>query len=91
MARQKEDAPVSRRDLLQGAALLTGFAATIAVSANQAAAAAKLSHAAAKYQDTPKNGQACSTCVYFEPPAACKLVISPVSPMGWCELYKVRG
>jgi hypothetical protein len=50
----------------------------------------KLSHEASKYQDQPKDGQQCSTCVQFEPPSACKTVESPISPNGWCQLYVAK-
>jgi hypothetical protein len=50
----------------------------------------KLTHEISKYQDTPKNGQKCSTCVQFEPPASCKIVVDPISPDGWCQLYAAK-
>jgi hypothetical protein len=79
---------ISRRAILHGAAALAGLAAAFA--AEEAGAQTKLSHAVAKYQDTPKNGQKCSTCVNFVPPAACKIVASPISPNGWCQFYAAK-
>jgi hypothetical protein len=40
-----------------------------------------------QYQPTPKDGAKCSTCVNFDPPAACKIVAGKISPEGWCIAY----
>jgi hypothetical protein len=50
----------------------------------------KVTHEVAKYQEEPKNGQQCSTCVQFEAPSGCKIVESPISPNGWCQLYSAK-
>jgi hypothetical protein len=55
-----------------------------------ALAQTKLSHEQAKYQDTPKNGQKCSTCIQFVAPASCKLVADPIKPDGWCQFYGAK-
>ena len=56
--------------------------------AGQAAAQqTKLSQALSKYQDTPKNGQQCSTCSHFVAPASCAIVVDPIAPQGWCQFY----
>jgi len=45
------------------------------------------------YQDQPKDGQNCATCVQFIPGAkpgasgACQIVQGPISPNGWCIEY----
>jgi hypothetical protein len=80
---------ISRRTIVQGAATLAGLAAASVASldANNAGAQTKLSHAVAKYQDGPKNGQECSTCVNFVSPAACRIVASPIGPHAWCQFY----
>ena len=45
------------------------------------------------YQDRPKDGQMCATCVQFIPAAKpgasseCQIVEGPVSPAGWCIEY----
>lgn len=79
----------SRRSLLKGMSIAAGAASLGAVvRPNQAAAqATKLTHAVAKYQDQPHDGQECSTCVQFEPPGSCKIVESPISTHGWCQFY----
>ena len=42
----------------------------------------KLTHEVAKYQETPKDDQKCSTRIQFVTPASCKLVVDPISPDG---------
>jgi hypothetical protein len=89
MAKEAHDSKgISRRAIMRGAMTLAGIAASLA--AENARAQTKLSHAVAKYQDTPKNGQQCSTCVNFVPPSACKIVASPISPRGWCQFYAAK-
>ena len=62
-----------------------------------ARAQAKASKAAMKYQDQPKDGQRCDSCMQFLPgPKAgangtCKVVDGPISPNGWCIAYVKKG
>jgi High potential iron-sulfur protein len=58
--------------------------------ARSALAQTKLTHEAAKYQETPKNNQKCSTCVQFIAPASCKIVADPINPNGWCQFYGAK-
>jgi hypothetical protein len=58
-----------------------------ASAATGAKAQDKLDPKAVQYQDTPKDGLKCSTCVNFEPPNACKFVSGVISPDGWCAAY----
>jgi len=80
---------ISRRTIVQGAGALAGLATGFVVSldANDAGAQTKMSHEVAKYQDSPKNGQECSTCTNLVPPDACRIIASPISPHGWCQFY----
>jgi hypothetical protein len=80
---------ISRRTIVQSAVTFAGLAAAFVPSleVNDAGAQSKLAHAVAKYQDGPKNGQECSTCVNFVPPAACQIIASPIGPHGWCQFY----
>lgn len=73
---------ISRRLILKSVPAVTGALAAVALAGRQALAQTKLSHADAKYQDSPKNGQQCSTCVQFLPPSSCKIVADPISPNG---------
>jgi hypothetical protein len=78
-----------RRILLKNAAILTGLAAAPWLARAQA----KASKQAMQYQDQPKNGQRCDTCMQFVPgakpnaPGTCKVVDGPISPSGWCIAY----
>jgi hypothetical protein len=76
---------MSRRTALTSAAL--AFAAAAGTAVTRANAQQKLTQAAAKYQDQPKEKQSCAVCVNFEPPNACKFVEGTISPNGWCMLF----
>ncbi len=80
---------VSRRTVLQRVAAVAAAAPVIAavVNAPQAMAGAKMSQSAAKYQDTPKDGQRCDGCALWQAPDACKSVSGTIKPEGWCKLY----
>ena len=62
---------ISRRSLLKGAPVVAATAVSLGCLTPGEATAqqSKLSQALSKYQDTPKNGQQCSTCSRF--PRAC--------------------
>lgn len=77
-----------RAILLNSASIAGGF--ILAPVASGASAQTKLTHEVAKYQDTPKDGQKCSTCIQFVEPASCKLVVDPISPDGWCQFYGAK-
>ena len=80
----------SRRTiLLDGISIAVGGLVSVRY-ASEAQAQTKLSHEQAKYQDTPKNGQKCSTCIQFVAPASCKIVADPIKPDGWCQFYGAK-
>jgi hypothetical protein len=72
--------------MLQHAICLTGGAVVLGAAAD-AAAAPKISKAAAGYQDHPNGDKRCDRCVQFQPPDACKMVEGPVSPQGSCRIF----
>jgi hypothetical protein len=78
---------ISRRGLLRGAALVAGGGAALAVGASASATQMKVGQSAAHYQTTPKGNARCNNCSQWLPPTDCKVVLSPVSPTGWCSLY----
>ncbi len=81
---------ISRRRMLTivaGAAGTSIGAATIVGTPTRAAAAAKVSQKAVKYQDTPKGEQHCDNCLHFEAPSSCQTVDGTISPQGWCMIY----
>ena len=81
----------SRRTiLLNSVSIAAGGFVLSAPAARTALAQTKLTHEVAKYQDTPKDDQKCSTCILFEAPASCKIVVDPISPDGWCQFYGAK-
>jgi hypothetical protein len=80
----------SRRAILLNSASIAGGFILSAPAARTASAQTKLTHEVAKYQDTPKDGQKCSTCIQFVEPASCKLVVDPISPDAWCQFYAAK-
>jgi len=89
-ARAAKLSPVSRRDLLRGAAVTVGAAAIVA--GTMLPAEAKMTEKAAAYQDTPnKDGANCASCALFQAPSSCTLVDGTVSPNGWCRFYSKKS
>jgi hypothetical protein len=84
---------VRRRVVLKNAAAV----AVATAFARSALAQAKASKQAMKYQDEPKEGQRCDTCLQFIPGpnpranGACKVVDGQISPSGWCIAYVKKG
>jgi len=80
-----------RRILLRNAAIVAGLAAL--PWARPALAQGKATKEAMHYQDQPKDGQQCATCVQFMPgekpgaSGACQIVEGAISPNGWCIEY----
>jgi hypothetical protein len=48
---------------------------------------AKMSQAAARYQDRPRGGLSCIGCTFFRRPRSCQVVEGDISPQGWCKLF----
>jgi len=81
--------PVSRRNLLRGAAVSIGGGAIVVGTSSPAQA--KMSQKAAGYQATPKDGATCGTCALFKAPNTCTLVDGTVSLSGWCRFYSKKS
>jgi hypothetical protein len=79
-----------RRSLLKSVPVIAGAIISTNAMAESLVAQTKLTHEAAKYQDTPKDGQQCSGCVQFVAPASCKVVEDPVAASGWCQLFTAK-
>jgi hypothetical protein len=60
---------------------------TLVLGPKLAAAEAKMSKAAAKYQGHPKGSAKCSKCSSFVSPDSCKVVAGSISPNGWCAHF----
>ena len=80
----RADSRLSRRALF-GIAL-----AAVAGRKLDAAAPAKVSKAAAKYQDRPKGQQRCEICLNFQPPGQCRFVAGQIDKQGWCQFFAAR-
>ena len=87
---------LSRRIMLKKAAVIAGLAGA-PWAARPALAQAKAAKKAMQYQEQPKNGQKCDSCLQFVPGASagangtCKVVEGPISPNGWCVAYVKKG
>jgi hypothetical protein len=79
-----------RRSLLKSVPVIAGAIISTNAMAESLVAQTKLTHEAAKYQDTPKDGQQCSGCVQFVAPASCMVVEDPVAASGWCQLFTAK-
>jgi len=73
---------ISRRRLL-----LVATSGIVAGAAPATAAPQQGSHAAALYQDHPKNSFSCAACGLFRPPASCVVVTGRISANGWCRFF----
>ena len=81
---------VCRRSLLKSVPAIAGAILSTRAMADRLTVQTKLTHEAAKYQDSPKDGQQCSDCAYFEPPASCKVVEDPIAATAWCQLFVAK-
>jgi hypothetical protein len=86
-----EQAKLTRRSMLRCAALLAGGTLAAGVIQIKPAYAQKAGKDAVKYQDSPKDGQKCADCLYFQAPGSCAVVEGPISPNGWCSLYNKKS
>jgi len=64
------------------AVLAAGGVATAASAQDE-----KLAQNVVQYQQTPKDGAKCSTCVNWVAPNSCKIVAGTINPEGWCVAY----
>jgi hypothetical protein len=81
--RQTDSQRTRRLVLKSGLAAIGGVVALSARGQAQDKIAQKL----VQYQETPKDGAKCSTCVNFVAPASCKIVAGTINPDGWCVAY----
>jgi hypothetical protein len=79
---------LSRRKILQGAALTSAGAAVVAALGGPVAAKGWKSKASVAYQDSPHGHERCEICAPFLPPDRCRTVAGSVSRQGWCTAYE---
>lgn len=91
---------ISRRHLFQTTAILAGTIASasfvpIALAqtsqSDPSSGNGQVTKQAAQYQDQPNGPQQCSLCANFQAPSACLVVSGPVTPNGWCKLFKSKA
>ena len=86
---------MNRKDVIINLLAIPVVAGSVALTAEEALAAATMDQKAAQYQNKPKNGQQCSGCSLYIPAksnpskanGACKLVKGSISPQGWCKYW----
>ena len=81
---------VCRRSLLKSVPAIAGAIISTSAMSESLFAQTKLTHEAAKYQDSPKDGQQCSGCTLFVAPASCTVVEDPIAASGWCPLFVAK-
>ena len=81
-----EDKKLTRRAFLRGAATI----GAVTIIPIQVAHAQKADKKSMQYQDTPKNGQECEACTYFQAPNKCGIVEGDISPKGWCVAFNAK-
>lgn len=88
----------NRRRFLKSAAIVTGLGALPGLPFTRLAFAQESGKApkdAVKYQDTPKNNQQCSECMYYiatenSDQGQCKVVQGDIAANGWCMLFVAK-
>jgi spermidine/putrescine-binding protein len=83
-----DEKKLSRRSFFRGA--IAGAAVVAGVIPIKVAYAQKADKKSMQYQDTPKDGQQCDACVYFQAPNKCGIVEGDISPKGWCVAYNKK-
>ncbi len=89
MRNEREMAGICRRALMHHVFFLAATSCMLGIAAPRRGSAAErqMTQKDAEYQPTPKNGQSCATCQFFNRPAACKIVKGKISPQGWCAFF----
>ena len=65
--------------------------AAAVIQVKPAYAQQKTAKDAVKYQESPKDGQKCADCNFFQAPGSCTVVDGTISPNGWCRHFKRKG
>ena len=82
------DKKLSRRQFLS---LTASGAAVVAGAGLSTSAHAKVPKAAVGYQESPKNGQRCDACKYWEDGGSCTKVKGDIAASGWCAMFMPAG
>jgi len=80
---------ISRRSFVR-AGVAAGGGAILGLGSTANASTAKVAKQTVSYQPSPKGPAHCAVCTYFQAPSGCNLVSGPISPSGWCVLFKAK-
>lgn len=86
-----QNSKLSRRSMLQRAAVVAGAALTATMIPIKQVHAQKIAKDAMKYQDTPMGDKQCDSCTYWVAPASCGIVEGTISPKGYCIGYNKKS
>ena len=78
----------SRRGAIKAGLAMLGIGVMAQAHAQDAE---KLAQSVVQYQPTPKDNARCSLCVNFIAPNACKIVVGPIVPQGWCVAFAPKN
>ena len=87
----QDSPPTTRRNILIGAAALTGL--PLLAASGVANAAGAIPKTNVHYQEMPKGAARCSNCTYYlagKSPGGtglCKIIAGPIAPAGWCTMF----
>jgi len=77
-------AAYARRQVLR----VIASAAAVCAAWAKAFAIDKLAKSDVDYRDRPKGKERCDNCRVWVPPDSCKSVEGPISPSGWCNIWR---
>ena len=77
---------IARRAFLQKSAGLAVLGVTIG-GLQSARAQQKATQADVNYQDTPKDGQKCANCHFYDGESGCSVVEGEVIADAWCDVW----
>lgn len=83
----RENQSITRRNFLKLSGCSLALLPAALIVTDRTVAQGKATKEAVQYQDSPKNGQKCDDCRFFEAPEGCQVVEGKISPQGWCSLF----
>ncbi len=84
---EKTSVPIDRRVFLERTIGLLVGAGIVASCFQSATAAEKYSKADVNYQDTPKDGQSCANCKFWDGAGGCEIVEGEIAEDTWCSVW----
>lgn len=87
---QERASSYSRRSALVKTVQFAAFVGASWAAGARADSLNKVPQRAAGYQANPADGKKCESCAQFRAPDGCGLVQGPISPDGWCRLFRPK-